>query len=63
MSSNDNNGTDFGDVFTGGQTNATDQEGITTKAFVLNLATGFILFALQTTGFFLLKNSSAGRRL
>lgn len=40
-----------------------DQEGITTKAFVLNLATGFILFTLQTTGFFLLKSSSIGRRI
>lgn len=48
--------------FSNGQ-DLSDTEGITTKAFVLNLATGFVLFTLQTTGFFLLKNSSLGRRI
>ena len=38
-------------------------EGITTRAFALNLAVGFALFVFEVSGFFLLKSSDIGRRL
>ena len=64
MSSSNDNSTSFGDdVFRGNNLGAQDDQGITTRAFVLNIATGFVLFTLQTTGFFLLKSSGLGRRL
>lgn len=62
-SNSSGNGSAVDQIFYGSAQNLSDTEGITTKAFVLNLATGFVLFTLQTTGFLLLKNSSIGRRL
>ena len=38
-------------------------QGITTKAFALNLAAGIALFLFEITGFFLLKSANIGRRL
>lgn len=38
-------------------------QGIAIKAFVVNLAVGLIIFALQIAGFFLLKSSALGRRI
>ena len=40
-----------------------NSEGIAVKAFVLNLAIGLALFALEIAGFFILKNSAIGRRI
>lgn len=37
--------------------------GIATKAFVLNLAVGLVLFALEISAFLLLKSSAIGRRI
>jgi hypothetical protein len=37
--------------------------GITTRAFLLNLAIGFGLFSVELTIFFVLKSSSLGRRI
>lgn len=63
-SNSTSNGTDITDIFNGStQPKVDDSQGITTKAFVLNLAFGFVVFTLQVTGFFLLKSSSIGRRI
>lgn len=42
---------------------AQSSRGITIRALVLNLAVAAALFLFQVTGFFLLKDSSAGRRI
>ena len=58
-----NSSSDFGDSIFNGTGVASNSSGIATKAFALNLATGFGLFVFQLTGFFLLKNSNLGRRI
>ncbi len=63
MANGTNNGTSFEYFINGNAGAAQDSSGITTKAFLLNLATGLGLFALQITGFFLLKSSNIGRRI
>lgn len=50
-------------IFEGNAGSAQSKDPVTTRAFFLNLATGAVLFALQVTGFFLLKSSNIGRRL
>lgn len=50
-------------IFQGNSGVAQTSGGITTRAFFLNLATGFALFIFQLSGFFLLKSSNLGRRL
>ena len=40
-----------------------NKAGITTKAFVLNLAVGLGLFAFEISGFLLLKSSAIGQRI
>ena len=40
-----------------------NQQGIALKAFFLNLAVSFGLFAFELSGFFLLKSSALGRRI
>lgn len=63
---NDNsaNDTSFADqLLSGNAGQGQNAEGITTRAFFLNLATGFVLFAVQFTAFHLLKSSSLGRRI
>jgi hypothetical protein len=57
------NNTSVGNIFEGNAGIAQGSEGITTRAFLLNLAVGVALFSFQTTGFFLLKSSSLGRRI
>lgn len=42
---------------------AQNTQGIQVKAFVLNLAIALGTFALQISGFFLLKSSAIGRRI
>jgi len=54
---------EFLNLLDGNAGTAQQSDGIATKAFLLNLATGLGLFAFQLTGFFLLKSSSIGRRL
>lgn len=54
------NGTD---IFGGNAGVAQQQAGITTKTFVLNLAVGIGLFAIELSIFFLLKSSNLGRRI
>jgi hypothetical protein len=61
-SSNGNDLYNFYDGTSGSAQNA-KYNGITTRAFLLNLATGVGLFAFQLTGFFLLKSSGVGRRI
>lgn len=68
MSNNTNTtGSNFGDDLVNGLNGnagaAQGLEGITTRAFLLNLAVGVVLFTVQTSGFFLLKSSSWGRRI
>ncbi len=50
-------------VFDGQAGAAQASDGITTKAFLLNLAVGFGLFAVELSIFFLLKSSNIGRRI
>ncbi|KAK4949474.1 hypothetical protein LTR10_012092 [Elasticomyces elasticus] len=57
------NSSSIPDIFQGNAGAAQTSGGITTKAFVLNLATGIGLFVFQLSGFFLLKSSNLGRRL
>ncbi|KAK3648733.1 hypothetical protein LTR56_001006 [Elasticomyces elasticus] len=57
------NSSSIPDIFQGNAGAAQTSGGITTKAFVLNLATGVGLFVFQLSGFFLLKSSNLGRRL
>ncbi|KAI6859031.1 hypothetical protein D0864_02105 [Hortaea werneckii] len=59
----DSNSTSLSDVFYGNSGIAQNASGISTRAFFLNLATGFVLFTLQLSGFLLLKSSRPGRRL
>merc|ERR1712232_55740 len=59
----DSNSTSLSDVFYGNSGIAQNASGISTRAFFLNLATGFVLFSLQLSGFLLLKSSRPGRRL
>ena len=49
--------------FTGQAGAGQKTEGIQVKAFVLNLAIALGTFAIQVSGFFLLKNSAIGRRI
>ena len=49
--------------FTGNAGAAQNSAHITTRAFLLNLAVGFGLFAVELTIFFLLKSSNLGRRI
>lgn len=64
---NDNNSTgnitDIGSLLNGDAGAAQGSEGITTRAFLLNLAVGFGLFSVELTIFFLLKSSNLGRRI
>lgn len=53
----------FTSILNGNAGAAGEGGSVTTRAFFLNLATGAILFALQLTGFFLLKNADIGRRI
>lgn len=64
-SSSSGNGTnpDFNDFINGAAGTAQQQQGITTKAFALNLAAGIGLFLFEVIGFFLLKSSNIGRRI
>ncbi len=39
------------------------QQGIATRAFVLNIAVSLGLFAFEIAGFFVLKSSAIGRRI
>lgn len=50
-------------IFDGQAGAAQASDGITTKAFLLNLAVGFGLFAVELSIFFLLKSSNIGRRI
>ncbi|SMQ51567.1 unnamed protein product [Zymoseptoria tritici ST99CH_1A5] len=50
-------------TLTNGNAGIAQTGAVTTKAFVLNLATGFGLFVFQLSGFFLLKSSKIGRRI
>ncbi|KAK4554797.1 hypothetical protein LTR86_007945 [Recurvomyces mirabilis] len=63
LNTNNTNSSGISDIFQGNAGAAQTSGGITTKAFVLNLATGFALFVFQLSGFFLLKSSNLGRRL
>lgn len=63
MSSGNSSDNPFGGIINGDAGKAASSNGITTKAFALNLATGLALFAFELTGFFLLKSSGAGRRI
>ncbi|KAK5174473.1 uncharacterized protein LTR77_001553 [Saxophila tyrrhenica] len=66
MASNSTNSTGgdiVDDLLNGNPGAAQDSSGIATKAFFLNLAFAFGLFAFQLTGFFLLKSSGLGRRI
>lgn len=51
------------DILRGNAGIGQNTEGINTRAFLLNLATGIVLFVAQLSGFFLLKSSSLGRRI
>ena len=53
----------FVDLIDGGRGAGQNREGIAIKAFVLNLAIGLALFALEIAGFFILKSSAIGRRI
>ena len=65
----DNNGSSsngspsFYQLINGDKGAAQSAQGITTKAFALNLATGLALFLFELTGFFLLKSANIGRRI
>ena len=50
-------------IFNGNAGAAQTTEGIQVKAFVLNLAIALGTFAVQLSGFFLLKSSAIGRRI
>jgi hypothetical protein len=50
-------------LFEGEAGSAQNSAGITTRAFLLNLAVGFGLFAVELTIYFLLKSSNIGRRI
>lgn len=64
MASNGNSGSSsIGASIINGDAGAAQEGPVTTRAFFLNLATGFGLFAFELTGFFLLKNASIGRRI
>ena len=56
------NGT-FETWFGGAPANVQAQEGIQLRAFFLNLAVSFGLFAFAILAFFLLKSSAIGRRI
>ena len=60
--SNTDNGT-FDSLLDGQAGAALGSQGISTKTFALNLATGLALFVFQLSGFFLLKSSDIGRRI
>lgn len=53
----------FGTIISGQAGAAQNLSGVTTKAFLLNLAVGFGLFTFEVSAFFLLKSSKIGRRL
>ena len=64
MSNNATNATDPILNFLNGQGGtAQNTQGIQVKAFVLNLAIALGTFAVQISGFFLLKSSAIGRRI
>lgn len=57
------NNTGLVDIINAGAGVGQNTEGIAIKAFVVNLAVGLTLFALEVVGFFLLKSSALGRRI
>lgn len=60
---NTSNSTSFYDILNGDAGAAQAKAGISTRTFALNLATGFALFIIQISAFFLLKSSDLGRRI
>lgn len=50
-------------IFDGNAGAADGYKGIPVRTFLLNLAIGVGIFTFETTGFFLLRSSSAGRRI
>ena len=62
-STGNDNATILDQIFGGAPADVKAQAGIQLKAFLLNLAVSFGLFAFQVTAFFLLKSSAIGRRI
>lgn len=57
------NDTGLVDLINAGAGVGQNTEGIAIKAFVVNLAVGIVLFALEVLGFLFLKSSAIGRRI
>lgn len=57
------NTTILDEIFGGAPADVKAQAGIQLRAFLLNLAVSFGLFAFQVSAFFLLKSSAIGRRI